>query len=197
MQEKRKYIQVVMDRLASVMDIPDELHSRLLQTAKLVRQPKMSVIEFEGDDSDGYLWYLVQGVAVSIKYDHYTDQEQALLLWKKGDIIFQPESFFEIKELQESIHLWDDSVLLGISYSKLHHLLKDYPDFNSLLLRVYSLRLRRMAMHNIALRYPAVDRVAYLLRSYPGVHSKVKQELLAHYLHIDRRTFNTCLKELR
>lgn len=197
MQEKSKYIQNAVDKLSELTEVSDELYKRLTQDIRLVKQPKMSLLEFEGDDCQGSLWYLVQGVACSIQYDTYLEKEQAILLWKKGDILFQPESFFEKKVLQESICLWDDSILLGISYLRLKQLLDDFPLLSSILIRSYGLRIRRFATHGIALSYPAIERVAYLLRSYPGIHNKVKQELLAQYLHIDRRTFNICLKEFK
>lgn len=196
MHEKTTYIQHVINQLANFIEVSDKLQDRILQETKLITQPKMSFIEFEGDNWDGSLWYLVQGVACSIQYDSVLEKEHPLLLWKKGDILFQPDSFFEKKALQESIRLWDESILIGIPYFRLKQLLNDFPSLSSLLIRTYSIRARKLSYLNATLGYPAMERVSQLLIAYPGIQNKVKQELLAQYLHIDRRTFNVCLKQL-
>jgi len=197
MLEKSTYLLNVLQQLANFIEVSSELEDRITQETKVVKQPKMTILEQEDDSDTGNLWYLVRGVACSTQYDHVLEEERPVLLWKKGDILFQPESFFENKTLQESIQLWDESILIGISYFRLQQLLQHYPQLTPILARTYGIRARRLSHHNSTLAYPAIQRVSELLATYPGIQTKVKQELLAKYLHIDRRTFNVCLKQLQ
>jgi|GEM_PF-1213329 len=197
MHEKSTYIQQALEELTAFIEVSNELKDRIIQETKIITQAKMAVLEYENDTDGGSLWYLVRGVACSIQYDPVLAEERPVLLWKKGDILFQPESFFENKTLQESIQLWDESILIGMSYFRLKQLLHHYPNLSPLLARTYGIRARRLSHHNSSLAHPAMQRVSELLEAYPGIQTKVKQELLAKYLHIDRRTFNVCLKQLQ
>lgn len=198
MQEKLKYVQVATKQLHQLVAVPDALMERLHKEVRLVKQPKSSFLEQENDNYyDGHLWYLVRGVACSATYDELQDKERPLLLWKKGDIFFQPASFYEEKDLQESICLWDDSVLLSLPYHRLKILLADYPEFQPLLLRLYGLYRHRLAKGRIVQSYSAAARISHLLNEYPGIDYTVKQELLADYLDINRATYNQLYKKVK
>jgi len=196
MAEKQEYVQLAINQFKRLTDIPEGLTERLIRDTKLLKQPKMSYLEYQQDD-DGYLCYLLRGVACSTLFDEEKSKERPLLLWKQGDLLFQPASFLERKPLHESIRLWDDSILLSIPYFRLYPLLEDYRALYPLLFRLYGLREQRLARYNTILAYTATERIAYLLRHYPGIETRVKQELLAEYLHMDRRTFSILLKQAK
>lgn len=172
MQEKVRYIQLALQQLQSFTAIPSGLEEQVLQHSRLIRQSKMSYIEYTGDASEGHLWYVLRGIACSNIYEEHSNAEHHLYLWKKGDLIFQSESLFNGSERHENIQLWDDGVLLAMPYHRVRQALQDFPQLEPLIYQVAALREKRLTQSIILLRYSAKERVRIFLRLSPASKTK-------------------------
>ncbi|MDX3914809.1 MULTISPECIES: Crp/Fnr family transcriptional regulator [Olivibacter] len=197
MTAKEKYINDALILLSQSFNLPLHLADRLNQFINLLEVPAFHYLEYPGPAEEGYLWYVVRGVSRSVAYDKNTQNYYTLFLWKKGDVIFQADSFLFGGMRTESLQTLDDSVLLQLPTSHLKRLLDEWPSLHPLLTRLVAQYELRLVRYSYWLRSAAIHRVQLLLLHYPGIAERVPHYILADYLNLNRNTFRKLLKKLR
>ena len=118
---------------------------------------------------------------------YYIHREHEICSWfmKEGDVIASVESFFNQKESYESIQALEDSTLHYISFQKLEHIYRTYPEFNyvgrELVQKYYKLSEQRL--YSLRMQR-GLERFEYLKENHPELVQRVEQKYLASYLGI-------------
>lgn len=197
MTDKEKYINSALASLSQLFKLPLQIEERLNQFTNLVEVPAFHYLEYPGTAEEGYLWYIVRGVSRSLAYDKHSKDYYSLFLWKKGDIIFQADSFLFGGLRTESLQTLDDSILLQLSTSHLKQLLDEWPSLHLLLTQLLARYELRLVRYSYWLRSAAIHRVQLLLLYYPGIAQRVPHYILADYLNLNRNTFRKLIKAVR
>lgn len=197
MSEKEKHINRALASLSQSFNLPLQMEERLSQFVNLVEVPAFYYLEYPGLAEEGHLWYVVRGVSRTVAYDKHTHDYYTLFLWKKGDIIFQADSFLFGGMRTESLQTLDDSILLQLSTSHLKQLLDEWPSLHPLLTQLLAQYEHQLMRYSYWLRSAAINRIQLLLLHHPGITERVPHYILADYLNLNRNTFSRLLRELR
>lgn len=188
--DKINYIQLLVREFGKLVDLPTGFEDRIQAVSRVLEAPRLSYVEFPGEAKDGYLWYIVNGFAHSLVLDKYLHTSMSLYLWKKNDIIASPQAIAYNSLREHSIQLLEDSTLVCIPNRAMQAILNEWPLLQKLLIEFSIQCQHQLAEHTLSLGEPAEYRVRSLLEKFPGIHYRVNQTYLAHYLGMGRSTFN-------
>ncbi|GAA4786145.1 hypothetical protein GCM10023231_12580 [Olivibacter ginsenosidimutans] len=195
--EKAQYIRAALTALRQAFNLPEALEVELTARARLVMFSQLSYIEYPGLAEDGYLWYMVRGIARSVVFDQQFQLQYSLFLWTKGDVIFQPDSFFFEKPREEAVQVLEDSILLQLPIPQLRRLLATFPQIDQLLAHLWGQHELRLIRYSSWLHLGTRERMKAFLTYYPNITERVPHYLLAEFLNMNRNTFSRLLRSIK
>lgn len=159
-----------------------ECKEALQRELKFVTYPRGHYL-VQAQTAAHHAFFLEKGFAVSFQYQR--NKRVVTDIWKPGQIILSPKSFFEQLPTEEIVQLTNNGELLSISYASAIRLIERFPVANFLARDItadYYARSedRILDLHTL----DAWQRYTKLLHTYPGIEMNVAQELIASYLNI-------------
>lgn len=124
---------------------------------------------------------------------YYTKGDTEVSSWfmKEGDVVISIESFFHQQQSYETIQALEDTKLYSIEFSELHHIYREFPEFNftgrALTERYYILWTQ--LLHAIRMK-TAEEKYAWLLENFPGFILRIPAKYLASWLSISETYFS-------
>ncbi|MDR6782331.1 CRP-like cAMP-binding protein [Pedobacter africanus] len=169
----------------------EEFITRFIKRSKLRPFAKDQYLEESRDFADGKLFYLISGIARTVYYPTANDKPVIPRIWKKGEVIFDVNSFKNETERIESIQMLEEGEAITISYDSIKELLKDFPNMVSFLLCLQAERENYSRYYQRLLKLAAEESVAMYLQDNPGIEHRINKDIIALYLGISRSKFSS------
>ncbi|HEY0740317.1 MAG TPA: Crp/Fnr family transcriptional regulator [Chryseosolibacter sp.] len=181
--------------MQSIVPLPEPVIRQIHQMLVPIRLPKNFRI-LEAPKVSDHVYFINSGSAMSFTFDE--GKKQVEWLWKSGQLIISPKSFFERVPSHEFLQLLDDAELLCMSYENVSFLLNEFPQIRIahqvIMTKYYQQcrqRLRDMQ------RLTARERYEKLVSSFPRIGQLLPQEQIASYLGITPQSLSRIKRESR
>lgn len=182
-------LESLLSAINAIHPISGEVTERLKEGFEIVTtRPKQLLIK-EGDTCN-HIYLLLDGL-VRMYYIKEDEEVCSLFFFERDHLFTVPNSFYSRRPGYQFIETLEASTLARISYDKLQHLYKTYPELNFIGRvitenyfvkseeRLYLLRKRN-----------AEERYAYIMENYPVLLQKMPLKYIASYLGITLETLS-------
>lgn len=172
----------LLQMLSAIHPLTDEFKMAIDNEAVHRSFPKHFVLLNASTVSD-FVYFLVQGFAVS--YTMREGKKYIEWIWKAGQIIFSPKSFFERVAATETIQVIIKSDVLYFSHESVLRLLSSFPEahviYRVVMNEYYEFGRERIRdMQHLSGR----DRLHKLTSSFVGIEGVLPQEHIASFLGV-------------
>ncbi|BDD11124.1 DNA-binding protein [Fulvitalea axinellae] len=159
-----------------------------------VELPRNTELIREGEVSP-YFYFLEKGATKTNYIDEYGDKKAVWFAFE-GELLFSFSAYFAVEGHQESIELYEDSVLYRIPLRKLRYLYDtdlEWANWGRLISERFLGKVLTEMDRNRFVK--AKDRYRWLIESRPDIHKRVPLKDIASYLGISKESLSRIRKE--